>query len=87
MQSLKHGVVGMTHLQSTKPDSQPTEDERNFPSTPSESPGSGSGERDKPYPPGGIPNPMPGVNPQQTPGIDGPSPIATPADDATVPSR
>ena len=26
---------------------------------------------DKPYPPDSIPNPMPGVNPQQTPGIDG----------------
>jgi len=30
-----------------------------------------SGQKDgKPWPPDSIPNPMPGVDPQQTPGID-----------------
>jgi hypothetical protein len=43
---------------------------------PGRHPGHAPGERDavptrrKPYPPDSIPDPMPGVDPQQTPGID-----------------
>lgn len=47
---------------SKKPATAPEEKEkRHEPATP---------DRPKPYPPDSIPNPMPGVDPQQTPGID-----------------
>lgn len=35
-------------------------------------------EHSKPYPPESIPCPMPGFDPQQSPGIDGPSPLSKP---------
>ncbi|WP_424624352.1 hypothetical protein [Achromobacter marplatensis] len=35
-----------------------------------DAPGEHKGGKDAPWPPDSIPNPMPGVDPQQTPGID-----------------
>ncbi|MFW7340082.1 hypothetical protein V0R37_00870 [Pollutimonas sp. H1-120] len=48
----------------TDPDRDPGQERR--PATPPADPA-----RPAPYPPDSIPNPMPGVDPQQTPGIDG----------------
>lgn len=53
-----------------------TQPDKRVPDTPTENDGEESHrERDpsKPYPPDSIPNPMPGLDPQQSPGIDGPA--------------
>ncbi|TEA79352.1 hypothetical protein ERE07_06235 [Allopusillimonas ginsengisoli] len=53
-----------------------TQPDKRAPDTPTENDDEKSQrERDpsKPYPPDSIPNPMPGLDPQQSPGIDGPA--------------
>jgi len=56
----------------TRTHSQPPDPVQDPPRHPDDAPGHAP-DRDpdrKPYPPDSIPNPMPGVDPQQTPGID-----------------